>query len=98
MKPKNLKPVIRAKLEEISSLQKQLRLNDSELARMACINPSQVTRVKKEEQMPGETFIAGMLIAFPEKTFYDLFFLEKPMRESIDEQSATLEPTGTEGR
>jgi hypothetical protein len=88
-----MKPVIKLKTQAILDLQENRCLNNVELADRSFLSPSQIGRVKKELNLPGEDFIAGMLHAFPDKKFEDLFFLEPSLQES---QERNLKPTGTE--
>jgi transcriptional regulator with XRE-family HTH domain len=70
------KLAIKLKVEEFEKRQKIKGLTDTELAELMEVNRSQIWRVKRGENHPGENFIAGALKAFPEASFDDLFFLD----------------------
>jgi hypothetical protein len=93
-----MKPRISLKIEYLKQLQEERGISDAALASMASLNPSQIWRVKEGRCNPGPDFIAGLLNAFPDKNFDDLFFLAKPLQvcQGQDEQAAALDATGTE--
>jgi hypothetical protein len=61
----------------IKLLQHERELSDMDLARLAGIDPGQIWRVKHGKSGVGTAFIAGMLQAFPELRFEDLFFVDR---------------------
>ena len=77
-----MKPVIKLKTQVVLALQENRELKNVDLAVRTSLNPSQIGRVLKGFNRPGEDFIAGMLSAFPDKKFEDLFFLETPLHQS----------------
>ena len=93
-----MKPRISLKTEYLKKLQKEQGISDAVLASMASLNPSQIWRVKEGRCNPGPDFIAGLLNAFPDKSFDDLFFLAKPLqaRQDKNEQANAFDATGTE--
>lgn len=90
-----MKPRIILKREALERLQMRRRITDLTLASMAHLNPSQIWRVKQGKSNPGSEFIAGLLVAFPDKKFHDLFMVVDQLRSG---QESELTPTGTEGR
>ncbi|BAU28986.1 hypothetical protein DFP93_103166 [Aneurinibacillus soli] len=73
---------IRLRVEVLEGLQKQEKWTDTELAKQMGISRSRLWRAKLpvdhvEYCSPGESLIAGALKAFPDKGFYDLFFLDE---------------------
>ena len=89
-----MKPVIQVKPNVIEEIQATFNLNDSKLALKTGLNSSQIGRVKKKKCSPGADFIAGMLVAFPDKKFEDIFFLYNPLQEGQEE--TIHPPTGTD--
>lgn len=91
-----MKPRISLKIHDLQRLQKERNISDAALASMASLNPSQIWRVKEGRCNPGPDFIAGLLNAFPDKNFDDLFFLSKPLQvcQGNSKQDAALD-TGT---
>lgn len=74
-------PKIKLKVESLNKIQKEQDLNDSELSKKIGISRNRLWRAKLQEThreycSPGELFIAGVLKAFPDKSFDDLFFLD----------------------
>lgn len=90
-----MKQKISLKIEYLRQLQEERGISDAKLASMASLNPSQIWRVKEGRCKPGPDFIAGLLNAFPDKTFDDLFFLARPL-QARQGKDATLDATGTE--
>jgi transcriptional regulator with XRE-family HTH domain len=77
-----MKPKIVLKSEYLKELQEERGITDVALAKLAFLNPSQIWRVKERRSNPGPEFIAGILNAFPDKNFNDLFFILNPLQES----------------
>jgi transcriptional regulator with XRE-family HTH domain len=75
-----MKPKVLLKTEYLKRLQDERGISDAALAEMASLNPTQIWRVKQGKCYPGSEFIAGILSAFPDRTFDDLFFLAKPLQ------------------
>lgn len=72
---------IRLNTEELARRQRKNGWNDEELARQIGVARSQLWRVRLSPDdprynAPGQAFIAGVLKAFPDARFEDLFFLE----------------------
>lgn len=73
---------IRLRVEVLEILQNNKSWTDTELAKRMGISRSRLWRAKlptnhNEYCSPGESLIIGVLKAFPDKKFDDLFFLEK---------------------
>ncbi len=67
-------------VEQIQKLQQEKGWTDTELAAKIGVSRSRLWRAKlpvthEHYCSPGETLIIGVLNAFPEKKFDDLFFL-----------------------
>ncbi|MED5040681.1 helix-turn-helix transcriptional regulator [Geobacillus stearothermophilus] len=68
-------------IEKLEQLQKQRNWSDTELAKRIGVSRSRLWRAKLPKDhpyycYPGETFIAGVLKAFPEVSFEEIFFLD----------------------
>lgn len=88
-------PVIRLNSEELARRQQEKGWTDEELVKRIGVARSQLWRVRlspsdSRYNAPGQLFIAGVLRAFPEATFEELFFL-------ADELRGRNTATGTEG-
>ncbi|MDN5324136.1 MAG: hypothetical protein PWQ67_2590 [Clostridia bacterium] len=82
---KQTRKPIRLNITKLNELQKKKGLNDTQLAEKIGVSPSTLWRVKlpindSRYNSPGEDFIAGVLKAFPEICFEDIFFLDKVSR------------------
>lgn len=74
---------IKLRVDVLEKLQEKNNWNDTELAKHMGISRSRLWRAKLPEEhneycSPGESLIVGVLKAFPEKKFEDLFFLTEP--------------------
>lgn len=65
----------------LEKLQKELDINENELANIIRVDPTYIWRVKNEKCGPGVDFIAGLLCAFPKLKFEEVFFLEDPLQQ-----------------
>ncbi|HJV46600.1 MAG TPA: hypothetical protein VJ824_12875 [Bacillota bacterium] len=73
------KPVVRVNIEVLEKLQG--KLTDAQFSRKIGVSQSTLYRIKLPPtdgrySAPGETFIAGVLNAFPKKRFEHIFFLD----------------------
>lgn len=73
---------IKLKIEILEKLQNEKKWTDTELSKQMGISRSRLWRAKLPETheeycSPGESFILGTMLAFPEKKFEDLFFLKR---------------------
>lgn len=71
---------IKLRVDVLEDLQTKKGWTDTELANQMGISRSRLWRAKLSEDhteycSPGESLIVGVLKAFPEKKFEDLFFL-----------------------
>lgn len=72
---------IKLRVDVLEKLQKEKRWTDTELAKQMGISRSRLWRAKLPEThdeycSPGESFILGVMVAFPETKFEDIFFLK----------------------
>lgn len=74
-----IKPVVKVNLEALKKLQK--KMPDADFANKINVSPATLSRIKNEKAYPGESFIAGVLGAFPKKKFDQIFFLDDDLRE-----------------
>lgn len=72
--------MIRLKRDALEKLQSEMQWNDTALAEHMGINRVQIWRVKEGHNEPGRDFIAGILKAFPNVSFEDIFFLPDRLR------------------
>jgi DNA-binding XRE family transcriptional regulator len=73
---------LKLRVDKLEELQTENSWTDTELAKRMGISRSRLWRAKlpaehNEYCSPGESLIIGVLKAFPEKKFDDLFFLDK---------------------
>ncbi|MEN2465942.1 winged helix-turn-helix transcriptional regulator [Ornithinibacillus sp. JPR2-1] len=73
---------LKLRVDILETLQAEKGWNDTELAKQLGISRSRLWRAKLPENhpeycSPGENLITGVLNAFPDKKFDDLFFLTK---------------------
>ncbi|HEX2953766.1 MAG TPA: hypothetical protein VHR47_07255 [Bacillota bacterium] len=61
----------------IRLLQEEREITDVELARMVGVSTSQMSRIKLGQSSVGTVFIVGILRAFPELRFEDLFIVDR---------------------
>jgi len=73
--------IIQLDIDTFTSFQKKKGWNESETAENLNISPEQLWKLKKGKHNPGQDFIAGALIAFPEASFDDFFILPNSLRE-----------------
>ncbi|MED4083911.1 hypothetical protein P4637_03415 [Halalkalibacterium halodurans] len=83
---------LKLNVEAFNSAQKEMGLNNSELARKMNISRSRLWRAKLPQDhpyycYPGEDFITGTLMVFRDKKFDELFFLENPCSEIHKEEN-----------
>lgn len=76
-------------------------ISDIELSKMMGISTTQLWRVRLPDDDPrhndpGIDFVAGILRAFPDKTFEDLFLMAEPLRPRNVVTDHKIS-TGTEG-
>jgi hypothetical protein len=69
------KPQIHLKVDFLQKIQREKDINETKLAAIIGVNPSQLYRAKKGECKVGVDFIAGALAGFPDLRFDDLFFI-----------------------
>jgi transcriptional regulator with XRE-family HTH domain len=72
---------IKLRVDVLERLQTEKKWTDTELAKQMGISRSRLWRAKLPEShseycSPGESLIIGVLKAFPERKFDDLFFLD----------------------
>ncbi|MCI1696272.1 hypothetical protein [Aneurinibacillus aneurinilyticus] len=77
-----IKVKIKLRVDVLEKLQREKQWTDTELAKRMGISRSRLWRAKLPEDhteycSPGESLITGALLAFPEKSFDDLFFLDR---------------------
>lgn len=75
------KDKIKLKISEVNEAQQKLKFTDTKFAKYIGISRSRLWRARLPEShqeycTPGEDFIAGILRAFPNKSFDDFFFLD----------------------
>ncbi|MBN6186358.1 hypothetical protein P4S93_16435 [Aneurinibacillus thermoaerophilus] len=73
---------LKLRVDVLEKLQQEKGWTDTQLAKQIGISRSRLWRAKLPEDhleycSPGENLITGVLAAFPDKKFDDLFFLEK---------------------
>ncbi len=73
---------IRLNIKALERLQRKNGWSDEDLCKKIGISRTQLWRLRlppgdPRYNAPGETFIANVLKAFPDKYFEDLFFLDK---------------------
>lgn len=91
-----MKPKIILNVDYLNYLQEKKEMSDSDLAKEASLNVSQIWRVKKGRSNPGPKFIVGVLNAFPDQKFNNLFFLISPLQAGQD-NLVVVGNNGTEG-
>lgn len=73
--------VLVANTKEFNKLKKELGLNYTQLAKKIGVSRTQLWRVLNQQCVPGEQFITGFKIAFPNYEF-EKFFLIQPLQQS----------------
>ena len=70
------KPVIKLKSNILESLQNERKINENTLSKISKLTYLQIYRNKNNPSQVSAGFIAGVLTAFPDKKFDDLFFID----------------------